>query len=172
MHLASGQIPDKPSVDVSEKKLAFFGQSSCFGNIIQNPLYLGSRKISVYYQAGFFSDRIGEAFFFKSIADIGGSAALPNYGIINGTACLFVPDNGCFPLVGNSDCSNLLGGNSASFQNFAGYTALLSPYFHSIMLDPALLRKNLRKLLLGSCNFFSVFIEQDCPAARSSLIKG
>ena len=55
---------------------------------------------------------------FELLANFRRAPALPDNGVVNRPACLFIPDNGGFPLVCDSDCRDLFDWDSRLEQDF------------------------------------------------------
>ena len=141
------KLPYKPCFNSSEQKLALFGTLPCSRNIFKYPVKFCCRKISIYYKSRLLAKLIGQPLFHKCVAEFACSSALPYDGITDRITRVFVPDDCCLPLVGNSNGGNL-------FRHGAGFTHCLNantelrrPYLIGIMLNPAGFRKNL-------CEFF------------------
>ena len=99
MNLAACKVPNEPCLDCSEKKLAVLGSLSCTLDIIKDPLYFCSRKISVNKKSGVLTDIIAESLLLELFAKLGGTAALPNDGIVYRLTRLLIPYNCCLTLI-------------------------------------------------------------------------
>ena len=104
--LAAGEFPDQISIDGAEKQFPFFGALFRSLDILQNPMQFGGGKIGIDHQSCCLAD-IRPFPLFQFLAEFGGAAALPDNGIADRLARLLIPDQRCFPLVGDADGGKL-----------------------------------------------------------------
>ena len=81
-------------------------------------------------------------------ADFVRSGALPYDGIGVGQACIFVPEHGGLPLVGNADGGQIRTVNSFLFKSASNDILGVLPDLRWIVFHPTRLGKDLGKLLL------------------------
>ena len=144
----AGELPDNPGFDGAEKGLAPFRRGTCLGNMVQNPLDLGPRKIGGDRQPGLFAEAVLTALFGQGAADFIGTGALPDNGIVIGLAGFPVPDHRGFALVGNADGGDVFAVDPGFSHGPFDHPAAVVPDFQGIMLNPARLGKNLLVLHL------------------------
>ena len=159
MYLTACQVPDEPCVDGTEKQVAAVSQFFCFGYILQDPSDFCAGEISIDEEACFFSDLFCPACFFQGVAVRGSSSALPDDGIMYGSAVAFVPQDGCFSLVCDTDSGDIFSGDMQFFDCRTGNFQLCVPDFHGVMFYPAAFGIILFEFLLGSAQHFAVFVE-------------
>ncbi len=160
------QIPDEPRIHRTEKKPARLRVGSCPRHMFQNPCNFGRAEISVGNQPRLTSD-----YLLQRVAVFGCPAALPYDGVIHRLARLFIPYDGGFPLVGNSDAADIFGPRAHNRHGFRCHGNLRRPDFHGVMLYPPGLRINLCKLLLLHTADISLFVKQNAAGTGSSLIQ-
>src|SRR5690554_4007809 len=161
--LAPGQFPNQPAVYGAKTYISLFCFFPSPRDIVQYPLDFGAGKISIYDQPSFVVDHFRQALFFQLVTISGGSAVLPDNGIVKGVAGLSVPEDGGFPLVGYSYSGNLARFQILFAKDFGKYRDLGSPYFNWVMLYPACFGKLLLKILLGNRFDLSSFIKNNRP---------
>ena len=161
VHLALGKVPHEPCVDVAKEELALFRLCPRTGYIFQNPADFCAGKIGVNDEAGFFLDFFVKALCFKGVAVLGGTAALPNDGIVHRLAGIFFPHNRRLTLVGDADCGNIFRVHAGAGFCLGKNAELARPDFYRVMLDPAWFGENLRKLFLSRLNDVAVLVKND-----------
>ena len=107
MNLSLGQLPDQPGIHRSEKKLSLFCPFPGALHMIQDPFQLCSGKIGIWNQACFLSHQLRHSIFFHFFNHICSSSALPYDSRIHWFSCFFIPDNGSFSLIGDSDSMDI-----------------------------------------------------------------
>ena len=112
----------------------------------------GCRKIRINYKSRLLTELIGKPLLYKLITEFACSPALPDNGIADRIARIFVPDDCCLPLVGNSNGSNLFRHGAGFTHCLDANTELRRPYLIGIMLNPAGFRKNLCEFFLRNRN--------------------
>ena len=106
MDLAAGQFPHQPGIDGAEKQISCFRFLLCPFHMIQDPFDLGRAEICIRDQTRALTDlflHVGR----NGVNDRCRSAALPNNGIIDRFACIFIPDDRCFSLIGDADAGQV-----------------------------------------------------------------
>src|SRR5690606_18046049 len=104
MFFAVGQIVHKPGIYCAKSQVSFGCKRLCTFYIVQYPMDLGGRKISVDQQSCFFLYGFSMSFLTDLLAIVGGTSILPYNGIVDRFAGLLVPYDGRLPLVGDADC--------------------------------------------------------------------
>ena len=170
--LSAGQLPDQPGVDGAEKQLALLRPLSGAGGVVQQPLDLGAGEIGVGHKAGLFPDGVAVAFGFQLVNDGGGAAALPDDGVGNGLAGGLVPDDGGFPLVGDADGRDVIGGDAQLFHGGPGDLQRGGPDLLRVVLHPAGEGEDLAKLLLRRGADISRVVKKNAAGAGCALVKG
>ena len=167
----AGEVPDEPGVDGTEEELAFVSKFLCFRDVVQDPADLGGGEIGVDNQAGLFFDHLRVAFRLQLLCVVSGTAALPDNGVVDGTAGLFVPEDGGFALVGDTDCGDVFrvdisltedGGNTLKLRH--------KDVFRSV-LDPACMGIDLLEFSLGFCDDLAIGVKNDRSGTGSTLIQ-
>ena len=97
-------------------------------------------------------------------------ARLPNNGIVDWKASILIPNNSCFPLIGNSDSFDLSWFDATFDKGTSDNRLNRVPDFIWIVFNPTSLRENLRELFLARAYFFSFFIENDGSWTCCSLV--
>ena len=107
MALSAGQLPDQPGVNGAKKRFAGFDLFFDFRHIF---------KIPVQHQGGInrrYCPACGLARFFSPFTVINfltqgrGAVILPDNGVVQRHAGIFIPDQAGSPLVGNADGRDL-----------------------------------------------------------------
>lgn len=116
--------------------------------MVEDPLHLGAGEIRVHNQAGGAAHVLFHAVTLELLADIRGTAALPDDGVINRFTGFAFPDDGRFTLVGDANGRNLVGTDIGFRQHFNQRRALRGPDFHRVVFNPAWLRIDLLEFAL------------------------
>ena len=148
MDPAAGQIPDQPCINGSKEQFTLFGPLPGVFHVIQNPFNLCPGKISIRDQPRCLLDKGFIALCLQILNDRCCSSALPDNGIVNRFTRLFIPDNRCLTLIGNTDAGNILRSDMCLPHGFCHHILNTLPDFHRIMFHPPRIRKNLSKLFL------------------------
>ena len=172
MDTAAGEVPDQPGVNGTEEQFALLGTLTGAGDIVQQPLDLGAGEVSVGNQTGLLADGIAIATGNQIVDDIGGTAALPDNGVVDGFAGCLIPDDGGFTLVGDADTGNVICFHTQLFHSVLGNFQGGAPDFHSIVLDPAGLREDLTEFSLCGGADIACMIKQNAAGTGSTLIQG
>ena len=108
---AGGELVDEPRIDGAELQAAGLGlRLVVLAGVVEQPADLRAGEIGVDEEAGALADLGLEAAQAEILADVGGAAALPDDGVVDGAAGRAVPDNGSLALVGDADGGNVFRG--------------------------------------------------------------
>ena len=110
-NFAAGKLPHKVSVNRAEQQIALFRTFARTRYVVKNPFNLSSGEIRVQHKPRLVVNHIGKPLRLQLFTVLGGSAALPHYGVIYGFAGIFVPNKGSFALIGNTYRRNIRGGH-------------------------------------------------------------
>ena len=172
MNRAAGQAPDQPGVDRAKRQFAVLRQLPRPGDVVQNPLEFGARKIGIHQQAGFGLYHIGQA----ALAQVGagrfGAAVLPHDGVVDGQARFAVPDDRRLALVGDADGAHVAGVQAGLGQRVPGGGELGAPDFLRVVFDPARLRVDLCQFLLRLRHDMPGAVKNDAAGAGGALVEG
>ena len=171
MYFTFGQLPYQPGIYCAKQKITLLCFFSCPFRMIQDPADLGSRKISIRNQSCLMPDHIWEAFLFQLLDHICSTSALPYDCRINRLPCTFVPNDGRFTLIGNTNGMNILCICADLPHCLYGNRQLRWPDLHRIMLHPAWLRIMLCIFFLGNTAHPALSVKQDTPWTGRSLIQ-
>jgi len=171
MSLSVGELPYQPAVDGAKAQIALLCLGPCTRHMIEQPLELGSRKIGISHQAGFFTNHFCSTTLPQAVAVVGGATVLPHNGMVQRLAGVPVPQHGRFPLVGNANARNVLQIDTRFQHGFSGYRQLGGPYFQGIMFYPAGLRKVLGKFFLRHRHDMALIIKENGTRAGSALVE-
>ena len=142
VHLAVGELPDNPTIDRAERKVAIDSNRP----IAQHASKLCSAEIGVKDKPGALPNHRKKPIAFKLGTLIGSATVLPDNRSTMRLSCRSRPRNNRFPLVGDADGSNVVTTNaindSVHGRNNCG------PDFVDIMLNQAWLGKKLSELLI------------------------
>ena len=177
MHLAAGEFPDQPGINIAEQQLPCLGPFAGAGDGIQDPAQLGGREIGVDGEARLFAEGFHQPLALELVAEQRGSPALPDNGGADGLAGGFFPYHRGFTLVGDADGRNVFGGEPRLFHCAPGHLQLGLPDLFGVMLHPAGLREILVEFLLVPGQLLPFFVEQDaavggCAAIQSHDVLG
>src|SRR4029450_13347356 len=170
MNRASGKPVDQPAVDRSKCKLAAAGARTRARHIVECPRHFRSRKVGVSDKNGLSTNYSLKTVLLQPVADWGGSAALPDNGIVNRQTGAAVPDDGRLALIGDADCSDPAGFYSAAFEGGSSAFKLRLPDRFRVVLDPARLREDLQELPLSDLNNLTFAIKDDRPGGCSAVM--
>src|SRR5690606_19852092 len=171
MGLALSHFPDQPAVDGAEQQGAMARPFAAALDVVENTLDLGAGEVGVDDQASGLANVVFHAVTLELIANRRALAALPDDGVVDRPAGDSVPDDGGFALVGDANRGDLLVGNAGLSQRLDEHTALGSPDFHGIVLDPAWLRIDLRKFSLGNADHVGIAVQHDGSRAGGALVE-
>ena len=165
------KFPDQPAVDGAEQQFAIAGALAAAFNVVEDPFQLGAREVRVGDQTGGLADVLLMAVAFELFADLGTASALPNDRVVDGTAADFVPHNGGFALVSDTNGGHLVMMQTGLCQGFNHYGTLGGENFHRVVLNPAGLRVVLLELTLCGANHVGVTIKDDRSRAGGALVQ-
>ena len=140
-------------------------------DVLQNPLQLGAGEIGVDDETGLAPDHRGVAGFSQPVARPGGAAILPDDRVADRLAGFAIPDDGGLALVGDADGGDVGGGEPGLLECVGGDSGLRGPDFIRVVFDPAGLREELAKLLLGDGDDGALVVEDDGARTGRALIE-
>ena len=170
--MSTGQIPDKPGVDIAKKQLAVLGLFPGLRDLVQNPFDFRPGKIGGQGQSGFAPQTVLAPLFGQLLADKVGAGILPDKGIIDRSAGGLLPDHRGLALIGHPDGRYIGGGGPGFSQDFPNHFPGVVPYFQGIVFHPARFRKNLPVFFLRQVDNTTPVIEKDKPVAGRSQVYG
>src|SRR5439155_8841173 len=103
VNAASGQLPYQPRIDRPKGKAPLGGKVSGAGNVIEQPAHLSPGKISIQHKTRPLLKDRRQPFSAHAITVFSGSAARPDYCIMNRFSGLASPDDGCFGVISYTD---------------------------------------------------------------------
>ena len=168
---AAGELPDEPGIDRAEEELSGCRPSARAGDVVQEPLDLGAGEVGVGDEAGLGPDLVGMSVRHQLVDDVGGAAALPDDGIVDGLAGLLVPDDGGLALVGDADGGDILRAHVELCHGSVGHLVGGVPDLFGVMLHPAGLGENLPELLVHDRTDIAGFVKEDAAAAGGALVE-
>src|ERR1022692_2124317 len=139
--------------------------------MIENPGNLAAGEVGVDQQAGALLYEMFVTFVLELLAKAGGTAILPDDGVVDGLAGCAVPDDGGFALVGDADGGNVGGLCTRLRQRFEGDSDLRRCDLFRVVLDPSGLRKDLVELALVYRSDGAVIVEQEGSGTCGALIE-
>ena len=172
MRAPAGQLPDEPGIHRAEEQTAFLGHLAGIRHIVQDPLDLGAGKIGIDEEASVLADVVLQALALELLAQGGGTAALPNNGIVDGAAGFLIPHDGGLALVGDADGRDFLRLDIAFGQYFYHHAVLGGVDLHGVMLHIAGLGVVLGELLLSHGDDILLPVEQNGAGTGGTLIQG
>ena len=169
--LAARQLPHEPRIHRAEQNLAARGLFACALDMIEQPLDLGAGEIRIGHEPGRAADVLGKPVLDQPVHNIGGAAALPHDGVVDGPSGGFIPQNGGFTLIGDADARHLGRGNVRRGEHLQHGGVLRGPYLHRVLLDPAFMRVVLGQLVLTDGENVLFAVKKDRSRARCALIE-
>ena len=112
------------------------------------------------------------AILLELVSDMGCLARLPDDGIVDRKTGFLIPDDSCFPLVGNTDSFNLIRTHTTLDKGARDDGLNRVPDFIGIVLYPAWFWKDLGEFFLVATNFFTLLIKDDGTGTSCSLVDG
>src|SRR5687768_9692660 len=170
MYFAASQVPDNPCVDIAKQEFTIFGFGARLWDVIQDPFDLWAGEICGERQACLRSKSILFSILCQFIDDRIRTRILPDDGIVNWLARIFIPDNRCLALICNANRCNISGLKSAHLQRTLDDFLSPLPNFQWIMFYPARLGINLPMFLLVNSNDISSMIKDDKASTGGALI--
>ena len=167
----AGELVQQPGIDGPEKYLAPFGARPQAGKLPEKPHELRSRKIRIQHESRLVPHRVRQSERGQFAADVRGTAALPDDGIVDGLAAVLFPYDHGLALVRDPDRRDLVGGDLRLGYRVERRGVLGLPDLVGIVFHPAGFRIDLPERLLRDADDGSGFIEYDRAGRRGSLIK-
>ena len=168
---AASQIPHEPGINGAEGEFAAIGSFARAGNMIEEPANFASRKVGIDDEAGLVLNQFGLSGFLQAFAEIGGSAILPDDGVMNRGASLAIPNDSGFALIGDAKSRDIITGEFGFGENITGDSELGVPDFAWVVLNPAGFGEDLLKFLLGDRMDLTAPVEEDGPGTGCPLIE-
>src|SRR5207249_10660156 len=81
VHLAAGEPPDQETVYRAEGQLSRLSTRTRAGHVVEQPLYLGARKVGVEHEAGLLQEQRFVPSAAQRFTHVRGTPALPNDGV-------------------------------------------------------------------------------------------
>ena len=113
-----------------------------------------------------------QAFRRQLVHEVRRAAALPDDGVVDGTAGVPVPQHGGLPLVGNADGGEVPGIHAGLGHHLHHDRVLGGPDLHGVVLHPALPGVILGEFLLRDGQDVLCPVKEDGPGTGSALIQG
>src|SRR5699024_10657725 len=132
----------------AEEQLARLRALAHPGHAVEYPAQLCAREIGVRHQAGLGAGHLAVAVLNQGVHHLTGAPALPDYGVIDRFAGIFVPDYGSFTLVCDAYARYLRGVGLDLEHGYARDLQRGVPDLLRVVLPPAWLGIILRELLL------------------------
>ena len=171
MDTALSHFPDKPRINRTKQQFTTTRTLARAFHMVEDPLHFGAREVRVNHQTGVVTNVLFHAIAFEMLADLGGTTALPDNGVIDRLAGFFFPDNSGFTLVRNTDSCNLIGTDIGFRQHFYQRGALGGPDFHWVVFYPAWFWVDLLKFALRHANDIGIVIHYDRAGAGGALVE-
>ena len=147
VRLAAGELPEQVRIDGAEGELAGFRSRACAIDMIEDPGDFRCREIGIE-QPGALVDHPLVPRARQRRAGVMRAAVTPHDRIVDRLAGRAVPQDGGLALVGDADRRDILGGDVGARHRGARGRDRRGPDALRIVLDPAGLRIDLRKLEL------------------------
>ena len=170
MRRAAGEIPDQPCVDVAEGELAALGPLARALDVVEDPGHLRAPEVRIEQQPGPLADVRLEALRLELLAERRGPPVLPDDRVVDRLSGLAIPDQRRLALVGDPDRREVTGGDPGVAQRALRRLELRAPDVLRVVLDPARLRKVLRKLALIEPADRAVLVEDDRARTGRALV--
>ena len=168
---AARQVPDEPAVDGAEGELALRRAGTRSGNVVQQPLELGARKVRVEHESRLARDQRRVACGAQRVAMRRRSPVLPDDGGRDGRAGGAVPQHRRLALVGDAHGGHVARADAGLGEHFVHHARLRRPDLAGVVLDPAGLWKVLAEFLLRDGAHVARTIEQEGARAGRALIE-
>ena len=169
--LAAGQLPDQPGIHGAEEQVAPLCLFPGTFHIVENPLNLAGREVGIGNQTRDGTDVIAMTILHHTVDDVCGTAALPDDGIVNGTAGALIPNHGGFTLVGDADAGDFGGFDTGLGNDLHHHRELGGVDLLRVVLHPALTGIELGEFFLGDAYDILRVIEQNGAGTGSALIQ-
>ena len=172
MDLSACQFPDQPAIDSPKEEIVFFSFFPGAFYVVQDPFDFRTREISVDDQARLVAEFIDQAAGLEVFANRGGLAGLPNDGVVHRIACILIPDDGRFTLVGDANSRDFAGRHIGLCQGFTHDFNHAVENFIGIVFDPARFREILGEFLLADADDMRFIIENNSAITRGAGVQG
>ncbi len=170
---AAREVPHEPGVHGAKGELARLGALLGTLHVVEDPADLGRREVRVGQEACGRLDVLGHARLTRELVDDrGGAPALPDDGVVDRLARRAVPDDGRLALVGDADGGDARGVDAGGGDGLVHGAVLRGPDLARVVLDPALLREELRELALRHADDLLIAVEDDRTARGGALVEG
>src|SRR5258708_11371964 len=124
MYAAFRETPHQECIHISKKKFASLSFFASTRDIIENPFDLCAGEIRISYQTGTTANLLIKAFGLQFITNGNRQPALPDNRVENRFTSRFIPDQGCFTLVGDTNCRNIGSRSTHFFYHLLRYSKL------------------------------------------------
>ena len=168
---AAGQVPDEPGVDGTEEEFAFVSKFLGFRDVVEEPADLGGGEVGVNDEAGLLFDGLEVSLRLQFLGVVRGTAALPDDGVVNGTAGRFVPKDGGLALVGDTDGGDVGGIDLAFAEDGGDALEFVHEDVFRTMFYPACMRIDLLELSLGFGDDLAILVKDDRSGTGGTLIQ-
>ena len=148
MALATGQLPDQPTVDGAKRQLAALGAHACTRHVVEQPLQLGGGEVGVQHQPGLLLDHGRAPLRTQRITAPRSAPVLPDNRIGHRLPGLAVPQHRGLTLVGDADSVNIARLQTRFLEHIQRHRVLRAPDLAGVVLDPSGMWKVLPELLL------------------------
>jgi hypothetical protein len=167
---SAGEVPDDPGVNVAEDGIAALGRFAYTCNVVENPLHFGTGEVGGQGEADLFAEPVLADVAFKLFTDFVGAGVLPDDGVVEWFAGIFVPNDGGFALIGDTN-SNDVGGGEVAFLHRAFDDVLgARPNFHGIMFHPAWFGIDLFVFQLVAADRLASVVEDHAAGTGCTLV--
>ncbi len=171
MPLTLRQLPYQPAVHRPKRQLPSLRPFPRSVDMIQNPVDLTAREVSIRQQPSLCLNRIPIPTLTQSIAERRRPTILPHNRVIDRLTRLPIPNNSSLPLIRNSNRGDIVFRQISRSQRLCRHATLRSPYLRRRVLHPTRLRKYLFKWPLCNRNHRASLIHHHGPRTRSPLIQ-
>ena len=171
MNSSLGQLPDQPGLHGTKQKLSLLCSFAGTLHIIQDPFYLGGRKIRINNKSCFLTEFFFQSPRFQAVTVLRSSSALPYDCVIHRLPRILIPHNGSFSLICNTNRCDIFRRRLDLIHCLSGNRKLCGPDLTCIMLHPSRFWKMLDKLLLRHTADPSVFIKKNTAITGRSGIQ-
>ena len=163
MHLAVGELPKQVAVNGAEGQLAAFSALPSALDVLEDPAYLGCRKIRIDQQARACVEHVFQAARFQLSAKACSPPVLPDNRLVDRLTGEFVPHQRRLALIGDPDGDDGIQINAAGSYYVLARVQHREPEILRIMFDPAITREMLGEFLLADGMNTSGIVEQNRP---------
>ena len=168
----AGQIPDKPGIDRAERQIAGLRGLPRAGRAVEDPFDLARREIGVGHKPRLGRDARADVGIGTELFDERSRAtALPYDGVRDRKARPTVPDDRRLALVRDADGFDVRRVDACRNHDLGHNAQLARQDIVRIVLDPARLRIDLRKRMLGDSLDRAAMIEEDGSGRGCSLVE-